>query len=359
MTRRVLKFIAYLIVALLVSVQWRGHARPLPGHAAPACEPASLAASDPCLSTLKSRYHQSAPPPPPEGNPFSQAKADLGQMLFFEPLLSGSMTRSCASCHNPGLSWGDGLPRAIGDKATELPQRAPTLIDVAWLSILGWDGKFPGLEEVTFAPIISAANMGLDEATAIRRITQVAAYAAPFAAAFGDGEVTRPRIENAIATYERTLVSSPAPFDNWIAGDEAAIGEPAKRGFVVFNGQGNCAACHSGWAFTDGSFHDIGSATGDDIGRGRLFPNSLKLRYAFKVPTLRDVARRGPFMHDGSVPTLAATIDLYDRGGIDRPSRSPEIKPLHLSTQQKSDLVAFLQTLTSPPQQVSVPTLPR
>jgi cytochrome c peroxidase len=308
---------------------------------------------------LKARFRPPGPPPFPEDNPFTAQKLELGRQLFFEPLLSGSRTHSCASCHNPGLSWGDGLPLAVGDRGEKLALRAPTLIDVAWLSILGWDGKFPGLEEVTFIPILGRGNMDLDEETAKARIAAVPAYVDEFAAAFGDGAVTRARIENAIATYERTLVSSPAPFDKWIDGDESAIGDAAKRGFVVFNGPGNCAACHSGWAFTDGSFHDIGSATGDDVGRGRLFPTSLKLRYAFKVPTLRDVARRAPFMHDGAIASLESVIDLYDRGGIDRPSRSPEIKPLHLSDQQKSDLVAFLQTLTSPPEPVPVPVLPR
>ena len=126
-------------------------------------------------------------------------------------------------------------------------------------------------------------------------------------------------------------MSKDSAFDRWIDGAETAISEPAKRGFDLFNGKANCAACHSGWAFTDASFHDIGSARGDDWGRGRLFPTSVALRYAFKTPTLRDVARRGPYMHDGSVPTLDAVLDLYDRGGIERPSRAEEIHRLGLT----------------------------
>jgi cytochrome c peroxidase len=118
-------------------------------------------------------------------------------------------------------------------------------------------------------------------------------------------------------------------------------------------------SCHSGWVFTDASFHDIGTATGADIGRGRLFPTSVGLRYAFKTPTLRDVARRAPYMHDGSVPTLEAVVDLYNRGGINRPSRSEQIVPLNLNQTDKANLVAFLQTLNSAPQPFSVPTLPR
>lgn len=148
-------------------------------------------------------------------------------------------------------------------------------------------------------------------------------------------------------------------FDRWIRGDENAIDTSAKRGFEIFNGKGRCADCHSGWAFTDGSFHDIGVAQDDDIGRGRLFPTSVKLRHAFKTPTLRDVARRAPYMHDGSLPTLEAVIDLYNRGGIERPSRSELIGPLGLTKQEKEDLIAFLETLTSSPQTVELPTLPR
>ncbi len=129
------------------------------------------------------------------------------------------------------------------------------------------------------------------------------------------------KVEMALATFERSIVSTEAPFDRWLNGDDSAIDAAAKRGFALFNGKANCAACHSGWAFTDASFHDIGTAHDDDIGRGRLFPSSAALKYAFKTPTLRDVAHRAPYMHDGSVPTLEAVIDLYDRGGIDRPSR--------------------------------------
>ena len=167
--------------------------------------------------------------------------------------------------------------------------------------------------------------------------------------------MTRPRIEQALATYQRTIVAGEAPFDRWIMGDDNAIGAQAKRGFALFNGKANCAACHSGPSFTDGSFHDIGTATGDDIGRGQMFPTSVKLRYAFKTPTLRDVARRPPYMHDGSAATLREVIDLYDRGGIDRPSRSPEIKPLGLTGEEKADLIAFLQTLDGAPVTPSPP----
>jgi cytochrome c peroxidase len=142
-------------------------------------------------------------------------------------------------------------------------------------------------------------------------------------------------------------------------GDKAAISAAAKRGFQIFNGKAHCSNCHSGPSFTDGSFQDIGTAVDDDIGRGRLFPTSERLRYAFKTPTLRDVARRAPYMHNGSVATLQDVIELYNKGGIDRPSRSPLIKPLLLTAREKEDLIAFLQTLTGSSLPVKIPALPR
>ena len=304
-------------------------------------------------------FHRPTEIPFPERNPYSDAKYNLGRTLFFDPILSGSEVRSCATCHNPGLSWADGQARAIGEKQQPLLLRSPTLLNVAWVPKLGWDGHFRDLESVAMGPITAPGNMNLPESVMIERLAAIPGYVDAFDAAFGEGEITARKIESALATFERTIVSKGAPFDRWIGGDETAIGDEAKRGFDLFNGKANCVACHSGWAFTDSSFHDIGTARGDDIGRGRLFPNSVPLRYAFKTPTLRDVARRGPYMHDGSVPTLEAVIDLYDRGGIDRPSRAEEIRPLSLAASEKSDLVAFLHTLNGAPEPATFPALPR
>ena len=308
---------------------------------------------------LKEKYQRPAEIPFPKSDPYSEAKAKLGRMLFFDPILSGSQVRSCANCHNPALSWGDGLPRAIGEGQQSLPLRSPTLLNIAWIPKLGWDGHFRDLESVAFGPITAASNMNLPEPVLIERLSAVPGYVYAFQSAFGEGPITRRKVELALATFERSIVSGEAPFDRWIGGDEAAISNAAKRGFNLFNGKANCAACHSGWAFTDGSFHDIGTAKGDDLGRGKLFPTSVKLRYAFKTPTLRNVAQRAPYMHDGSVPTLAAVIDLYNRGGIKRPSRAEDIHPLGLSEQEKADLIAFLGTLSAPAQVVAIPDVPR
>ena len=128
-------------------------------------------------------------------------------------------------------------------------------------------------------------------------------------------------------------------------GTRGAIGADAKRGFAIFTGKGRCAECHSSASFTDGSFHDVGASV-DDPGRGKLFKTSVKLQHAFKTPSLRDIADRAPYMHDGSRATLDEVIDLYDRGGIERPSRADVIRPLHLSPGEKADLLAFLKTLS-------------
>ncbi|MBE0704552.1 MAG: c-type cytochrome [Afipia sp.] len=309
------------------------------------------------LDAVRAKYRRPTTIPFPDDNPYSKAKAHLGKMLFFDPLLSGSRKHSCSSCHVPAKSWGDGLPHAIGEDPAGMEIRTPTLIDIAFVDILGWDGKFSDLESVTFGPLTSPQNMNITERELVRRLRALPRYTAAFAKAFGDKHVTRRRIELAIATYERTIVAGEAPFDRWIMGDESAISPQAKRGFALFNGKAHCSSCHSGPSFTDGSFQDIGSATGNDIGRGRLFPTSEKLQYAFKTPTLRDVADRGPYMHDGSVATLEGVIELYNKGGIDRPSRSPSIKPLGLTAAEKAELIAFLKTLSAPAVEAHSPKL--
>jgi cytochrome c peroxidase len=303
-------------------------------------------------------YRRPAEIPFPETDPFSAAKVELGKKLFFDPILSGSGSTSCATCHNPGLSWGDGRPRARGEGPSPLALRSPTMLNMAWLPRYGWDGKFRDLESVGFVPLLSPMNMNLPVADLISRLEANPGYKQAFTDIFPDG-ITRRTIEEALATFERTIVSDQAPFDLWVEGDEQAISDPAKRGFALFTGKARCSGCHNTWAFTDGSFHDIGTAERNDIGRGRIFQTSVKLQYAFKTPTLRDVARRAPYMHDGSIPTLEAVIDLYDRGGIARPSRSELISPLALTSEEKADLVEFLKTLTSEPKTFQMPILPR
>ena len=291
-------------------------------------------------------YRRPPAVPYPETNPFTEAKANLGRALFFDTSFSSSRTRSCASCHLPSLSWSDGQARARGEGATSMPLRSPTLLNVAWLDRVGWDGKFRDIESVAFRAILAPSNLNMTESTLIGRLAAQPAYVRSFGEAFPDKAINRQNIEKALATFERSIVSRPASFDRWVEGDEDAISVAAKRGFALFEGKARCSQCHSGWSFTDGSFHDVGLAKDDELGRGRYFPTSVKLQHAFKTPTLRDVALRAPYMHDGSIATLREVIEVYDKGGIDRPSKSEVMKPLNLSPSEKDDLIAFLRTLS-------------
>jgi len=318
----------------------------------------SLSKAD--MLALKKQYQRPKNIPYPDDNPFSEAKAELGKSLFFDPRLSRSGVTSCATCHNPSLSWGDGNPRGVGFQHQQLDRKDPTTLNLAWDDLFFWDGRSNGLEAQATVPIqsVKEMNMPLDELTA--RLKSIHHYAPPFKAAFpNDPEpITSKNLSMAIATFERGIVSGPAPFDRWINGDEKAISRSARRGFVLFNKKANCAACHSGWRFSDGSFHDTGTDD-PDIGRGKQLPNMLMMQHAFKTMGLRDIDRRGPYMHNGSLPTLMDVINHYDHGFIKRDSLAEEIKPLSLTEEEKTDLVEFLKTLTSEDAPTTLPTLPR
>jgi cytochrome c peroxidase len=189
------------------------------------------------------------------------------------------------------------------------------------------------------------------------RIRAIPDYVAKFGIALPGAAIDIEAIVKAIAAYERAIEPGIAPFDRWIEGDEDAISQSAKRGFVLFNGKAECFLCHSGWRFTNDTFHDIGTST-KDLGRGRDLKGEVLMQYAFKTPTLRSVALRPPFMHDGSVIDLYRVVKHYEKGGIDRPSRSPLIKPIALSDQERRDLVAFMETLTGMPEAEEPAKLP-
>jgi cytochrome c peroxidase len=297
-------------------------------------------------------------PAPPDNLP-TPAREALGKMLFFDPRLSGSNSISCASCHNPGFSWGDGLPRAIGTGMKTLGRRTPTLLNLAWSESQFWDGRADTLEEQALGPIQAPGEMNLSLDKMVAKLSALPGYRELFARAYPDLPISASTIARALATFERQIVSGTAPFDRWASGDERAMPEAAQRGFALFNTKAKCATCHSGWRFTDDSFHDIG-VTGTDQGRGNILPGIEAMQHAFKTPTLRNVALRGPYMHDGSVATLEDVVEMYDKGGlVKRPSLSADIKPLLLTSEEKKDLLALLRALTSKDRPVDIPTLPR
>jgi cytochrome c peroxidase len=310
------------------------------------------------LEEMKADYARPATIPFPSTNPYTPEKAELGRRLYFDPRLSHSGSQSCASCHNPGLSWGDGLGKGIGSGMKQLGRRSPTVLNAAWGSIFFWDGRAGTLEEQALGPIQSPGEMNMPIEELIKKLSSIPGYPEAFAAVF-PGEGLKPEtVARSIATFERTIVSPDTPFDRWIAGDEKAISASAKNGFTIFNTKAACNGCHSGWNFTDDSFHDIG-LPGDDIGRGKFLPQTARAQHAFKTPGLREVATRRPYMHDGSLATLEAVVEHYDVGGLARPSRSELIKPLGLTAQEKADLVAFLRSLGAPQLvAASLPALP-
>lgn len=299
------------------------------------------------LRALFAQYTRPDSVPHPADNSYSPARRSLGKLLFFDTRLSGAGDISCASCHAPGKSYGDGLPRAIGATKAPLGRRTPTVLNTAYASTLFWDGRAETLEQQALGPVQAAGEMNLPLPEMTARLNRVAEYRQLFKGAYGTESITAELVGKAIAQFERTVNSTPSSFDRWVAGDDRAVSESAKRGFVLFNGKGTCASCHSGWRFTDDSFHDIGLA-GADTGRAAVVPGIEVTQHAFKTPTLRNAVERAPYMHDGSERTLETVVDVYDRGGrVKRSSLSPLIKPLGLLPQEKRDLVAFLRTLSS------------
>jgi cytochrome c peroxidase len=312
----------------------------------------------PGTDTLKALYRRPATIPFPKDNPYTPEKAALGKRLYFDTRLSVSSAQSCASCHSPSFGWGDGLAVGVGYGMQKLGRRSPTVINAAWGGIFMWDGRLATLEEQALGPIQSAGEMNMPLEQLMKRLESIPEYKPMFVRVFPQEGMTVKALAKAVATYERTVVSERAPFDAWIEGDQKAISEEAKRGFAVFNGKAQCAACHEGWNFTNDGFQDIGLPS-DDIGRGKFVPGVIKMEHAFKTPGLREIARRTPFMHDGSLATLEQVVEHYDHGGVDRPSRSDLMKPLGLTAQEKTDLVVFLKTLSSDLTPTAAPILPR
>ena len=311
------------------------------------------------LKLLKQQYARPDSIPFPKDNPLSEAKQQLGKTLFFDPRISRSGVMSCATCHNPSLGWTDGHAKGVGDKHEMLARKDPTLLNLAWDKLLFWDGRAEGLEKQALEPIKAEGEMHMPLDALVVQLKSIAEYKPLFAKAFPDDKdpITAENVAKAIATFERTIVSSEAPFDKWIEGKESAISQPAKRGFLLFNKKANCASCHSGWNFSDNSFHDIG-INDDDIGRGKWLPLPT-MQHAFKTVGLRNIDRRPPYMHNGSMKTLMEVIDHYDHGFVKRESLSDEIKELHLTLDEKQDLIEFLKTLTGTEPPITLPELPR
>lgn len=294
----------------------------------------------------------------PSNNPLTAEKATLGKTLFFDARLSRDGKMSCATCHAPDKRWSDGRIIPLGSENLPNARRTPTVLNSAWLTSLMWDGRAGSLEAQAVLPITTPHEMNFDIPALIERLQTIKGYRPLFTQAFGEETINQKRVTQALASFQRTLVSQTAPFDRWVAGDEKAISESAKRGFALFGGKANCAACHSSWRFTDDSFHDIGLRT-EDLGRGAKVPPQVTLmQYAFKTPSLRDLPINGPYMHNGSMLNLEEVIKHYEKGGIDRKSRSLEIKPFELTDAERLSLIEFVKMLDGGHLKVDYPRIP-
>ncbi len=305
-------------------------------------------------------YQRPARAPEPAHNKSTPARVALGKALFFDPRLSGSEWISCASCHNPALGWSDGLATGIGNGMKRLPRATPTIVNVGFSAPLMWDGRAPNLEAQALGPIAAGEEMDQDIPGLIKKLSQFRGYVALFDKAYPGEGINEKTIGKALAAYQRTVLSTESPFDRWRRGDAKAISTSAKRGFDLFTGKANCAVCHEGFNFTDNGFHNIGlKPTGAEPDLGRFGQRKIaSMRGAFKTPTLRDIARTAPYMHNGMYRTLEEVVEHYDRGGDTQDNLSPEMKPLRLSAQEKADLVEFMKTLTGKPMRVVLPQLP-
>lgn len=285
----------------------------------------------------------------PDNNPMSADKIALGKLLYFDPRLSRDGKIACASCHNPFHGFADPDRTSTGFEGKHGTRNSPTIINRLFSVEQFWDGRAKDLEEQAHGPLTNPVEMAMpSQAAVVKRVQAVRGYAPLFVKAFGDSKIDMPRIAEAIASYERTVVSGDSPYDRYEAGDKDALSPSAVRGLAIFRGKGKCNACHLGFNFTDDNYHNIGVGMDKpkpDLGRFSITKREAD-RGKFKTPTLRNVVLSAPYMHDGSDDTLMDVVNFYDRGGVPNPNLAAEIKPLHLTPQEKLDLLSFMDSLT-------------
>jgi cytochrome c peroxidase len=296
--------------------------------------------------------------PQPANNMMTPERIKLGKFLFFDPRLSGSNFISCATCHNPALGWSDAQPTAVGHGMDILGRSSPTILNTAYQRFQLWDGRAKTLEEQALGPIVAGGEMAQDMGSLIEELSAIPGYIKLFEAAYPGEGIQGVTIAKALAAFERTIVSTDAPFDRWLKGVDGAMSKSAIRGFGLFKGKANCTACHDGFNFTDDGFHNVGLNDMKDMGRYKIKPINI-LKGAFKTPTLRDIDLTAPYMHNGAYKTLKEVVEHYNGGGFENAGTlSPNMKPLKLSKKEKKDLVAFLKSLTGDPMEITIPQLP-
>jgi cytochrome c peroxidase len=308
----------------------------------------------------------------PPDNAYSDAKRNLGKVLFFDPRMSASGTLACASCHDPDLGWSDGRQRSFGHARRKGKRNSMTILNAGYFDDLFWDGRAESLEDQALVAINGPAemNMGLD--TVAKRLDSIEEYAPLFRKSFGDDTVSPERIAKAIATFERGITSRTSAFDRFLSGDRDAMTDEQIHGLHLFRTKASCMNCHNGALLSDGKFHNLGQShlarPSQDLGRYLVTGDTSDVG-KFRTPSLRDVTYTGPYLHHGLIFSLREVIDMYNAGMpqvIPRkakdhplyPEKSPLLKPLGLSEAEKEALVAFLEAVSRRPRRISAPELP-
>ena len=314
------------------------------------------------------------------------AQVALGRKLFMDRRLSRNGTMSCGMCHVPeqGFTTNE-MATTIGIEGRSLRRNAPTVLNVGFQRVLFHDGRETSLERQVWGPLLAADEMGnASRSAVVARVSALTDYSSAFARAFPRAGISEETIAAALASYERMLVAANSRFDRWFfAGEDSALSAVERDGFQLFRGKTGCSSCHligeRDALFTDHRFHNTGVGWahayaadrtvsvplgggettevsraemaalfgGDLHDEGRFEVTRLQQdRWAYKTPSLRNVALTAPYMHDGSIATLREVIEFYDRGGIDNPGKDSLLQPLHLTLAEKQALEAFLQTLT-------------
>lgn len=294
----------------------------------------------------------------PQDNPTTPAKVGLGKKLFFDPRLSGDNKMSCATCHMPDKAYGDGLALSPGAGGAALERNTQTCLNVGFFKSFFWDGRAASLEEQALGPIQSKVEMNQDLNELEAELSAIPGYVIEFESVFG----TKPSLDGiakALAAFQRTLVTEPAPFDRFLAGDKDALSDEAKRGLELFRGDAGCIECHNGPLLSDGKFYRLGVSF-KDKGREKI-TGKKEDRYRFRTPSLRNIAETGPYMHNGSQKTLEEVVTFYFRGipasGPDGLSLDTEALDF-LSFSDIDPMVEFLKSLSGKAPNVTPPELP-
>ncbi len=340
------RFLAVCVI--LVAAACSRQQAPAPAAQVPEWETANPIVALPASPLgITSRFSDLKEPP-------TSARVRLGRWLFYDTRLSADNSISCATCHSPAHGFSETEPVSTGIRGQRGTRKSPGFVNAAWrlYPVFFWDGRADSLEAQALGPIANPIEMGNTHEGMVRTLSGVAGYAKYFKEAFGSEEITKERVAKAIADYERTCVSGDSAWDRWRKHhDETAVSGEVKKGHELFFGKAACSQCHVGENFTDDRFHNLGVGWN---ARARRFTDEGRFavskadadRGAFKTPTLRDVAKHAPYMHDGSMATLREVVEHYRKGGLRNPYLDPKMKPVALGDEETEALVKFMEALT-------------